>query len=111
MSPEYAMRGQFSVKSDVYSFGVLVLEIITGKKISNFSQTDGVGDLLSYEDSTARPTMATIVLMLNSYSITLPLPKQPNALFFGNRTELNMQITSEFMQWSVDDASITEHAN
>ncbi|KAK1557821.1 hypothetical protein Q3G72_032607 [Acer saccharum] len=48
MSPEYAMRGQFSVKSDVYSFGVLVLEILTGKKISNFSQTDGVGDLLSY---------------------------------------------------------------
>jgi serine/threonine protein kinase len=24
MSPEYAMRGEFSVKSDVYSFGVLI---------------------------------------------------------------------------------------
>ncbi|KAK2644372.1 hypothetical protein Ddye_019567 [Dipteronia dyeriana] len=147
MSPEYAMRGQFSVKSDIYSFGVLVLEIITGKKINNFCQTDGVGDLLSYawkhwrdgtpmqlldsnltdsysrnevmrcihmgllcvqEDPTARPTMATVVLMLNSYSVTLPLPKQPHALFHGNRTELNMQITSNYMQWSVDDASITE---
>ena len=32
MSPEYAMRGQFSMKSDVYSFGVLVLEIISGRK-------------------------------------------------------------------------------
>ncbi|KAM5556050.1 hypothetical protein ABKV19_023778 [Rosa sericea] len=32
MSPEYAMRGLFSVKSDVYSFGVIVLEIITGQK-------------------------------------------------------------------------------
>ncbi|KAK9936196.1 hypothetical protein M0R45_013049 [Rubus argutus] len=32
MSPEYAMRGRFSVKSDVYSFGVLLLEIITGRK-------------------------------------------------------------------------------
>jgi serine/threonine protein kinase len=34
MSPEYAMRGVFSVKSDVYSFGVLMLEIISGVKIS-----------------------------------------------------------------------------
>ena len=48
MSPEYAMRGQFSVKSDVYSFGVLILEIITGKKNSSFYQTDSVGNLLSY---------------------------------------------------------------
>ena len=48
MAPEYAMHGQFSVKSDVYSFGVLVLEIITGKKNSNFYQTDGAADLLSY---------------------------------------------------------------
>uniref|UniRef100_A0A0E0LLS9 Cysteine-rich receptor-like protein kinase 10 n=1 Tax=Oryza punctata TaxID=4537 RepID=A0A0E0LLS9_ORYPU len=32
MSPEYAMRGQYSIKSDVYSFGVLVLEIITGRR-------------------------------------------------------------------------------
>ncbi|KAE8686263.1 G-type lectin S-receptor-like serine/threonine-protein kinase [Hibiscus syriacus] len=35
MSPEYAMEGHFSIKSDVYSFGVLLLEIITGKKISS----------------------------------------------------------------------------
>jgi serine/threonine protein kinase len=48
MAPEYAMHGQFSVKSDVYSFGVLVLEIITGKKISSFYQSDEDGDLLRY---------------------------------------------------------------
>ncbi|XP_056861766.1 cysteine-rich receptor-like protein kinase 34 isoform X3 [Raphanus sativus] len=41
MPPEYAMRGQFSVKTDVYSFGVLVLEIISGKRNSSFSRTDG----------------------------------------------------------------------
>ncbi|KAK2644371.1 hypothetical protein Ddye_019566 [Dipteronia dyeriana] len=155
MSPEYAMHGQFSVKSDVFSFGVLVLEIITGKKNSNFYQTDGAADLLSYawkhwrdgtpmevldsnltdsysrnevmrcihvgllcvqEDPTARPTMATVVLMLNSYSVTLPLPQQP-AFFFGTGTEFSMQITkgtdsnqskSKSVPWSVDDASITE---
>uniref|UniRef100_A0A0D9WZX8 Uncharacterized protein n=1 Tax=Leersia perrieri TaxID=77586 RepID=A0A0D9WZX8_9ORYZ len=32
MSPEYAMRGQYSIKSDVFSFGVLILEIITGRR-------------------------------------------------------------------------------
>nr|POE61568.1 cysteine-rich receptor-like protein kinase 25 [Quercus suber] len=47
MSLEYAMQGEFSEKSDVYSFGVLVLEIITGKKNSNF-ESQGAEDLLSY---------------------------------------------------------------
>ncbi|KAK9223662.1 hypothetical protein WN944_012108 [Citrus x changshan-huyou] len=155
MAPEYAMHGQFSVKSDVYSFGVLVLEIITGKKNSNFYQTDGAADLLSYawkqwrdgtplqlldpnltdsysrnevircihlgllcvqEDPTERPSMATIVLMLNSYSVTLPLPQQP-AFFIGSRTERSLppkefefsdKSTSKSMPWSVDEASITE---
>ncbi|KAJ7948188.1 Cysteine rich receptor like kinase [Quillaja saponaria] len=36
MAPEYAKNGKFSTKSDVYSFGVLVLEILTGRKNSNF---------------------------------------------------------------------------
>jgi hypothetical protein len=35
MSPEYAMEGTFSVKSDTYSFGVLLLEIVSGLKISS----------------------------------------------------------------------------
>ncbi|XP_010529575.1 PREDICTED: cysteine-rich receptor-like protein kinase 10 isoform X2 [Tarenaya hassleriana] len=49
MSPEYAMYGQFSMKSDVYSFGVLVLEIISGKKNSNFYQMDDtVDNLVTY---------------------------------------------------------------
>ncbi|KAM4113000.1 hypothetical protein ACJW30_05G184400 [Castanea mollissima] len=47
MSPEYAMQGEFSEKSDVYSFGVIVLEIITGKKNSNF-ESEAAEDLLSY---------------------------------------------------------------
>lgn len=43
------MHGQFSVKSDVYSFGVLVLEIISGKRNSNFHETDESGkNLVTY---------------------------------------------------------------
>ncbi|XP_072966501.1 G-type lectin S-receptor-like serine/threonine-protein kinase B120 isoform X3 [Typha angustifolia] len=40
MSPEYAMQGVFSVKSDVYSFGVLLLEIVSGKKNSTYSNQE-----------------------------------------------------------------------
>nr|XP_027060767.1 cysteine-rich receptor-like protein kinase 25 [Coffea arabica] len=48
MAPEYTRRGQFSVKSDVFSFGVVILEIITGKKNSTFSQSEDSEDLVSY---------------------------------------------------------------
>ncbi|CAA3016575.1 receptor kinase At4g00960 [Olea europaea subsp. europaea] len=117
MAPEYAMHGQFSSKSDIFSFGVLVLEIISGQKISSFQNGEDVEDLLScawknwhkgtsghiidpslrcsagslrnimrcihigllcvQEDAAVRPTMAAIVLMLTSLSITLPIPSRP----------------------------------
>lgn len=48
MSPEYAMHGEFSIKTDVYSFGVLVLEIITGKKVTSFRESGYAEDLLNY---------------------------------------------------------------
>ncbi|CAH8361397.1 unnamed protein product [Eruca vesicaria subsp. sativa] len=48
MSPEYAMRGQFSMKSDVYSFGVLVLEIISGRKNNSFHEKTNSHDLVTY---------------------------------------------------------------
>jgi len=48
MSPEYAMRGQFSMKSDVFSFGVLVLEIVSGKKNTDFYQSNHADDLLIF---------------------------------------------------------------
>lgn len=35
------MHGQFSRKSDIFSFGVLILEIISGKRNSNFHEIDG----------------------------------------------------------------------
>ncbi|KAF2917411.1 G-type lectin S-receptor-like serine/threonine-protein kinase RKS1 [Oryza sativa Japonica Group] len=35
IAPEYSTEGSFSVKSDVYSFGVLLLEIVSGIRISS----------------------------------------------------------------------------
>ncbi|KAJ8761574.1 hypothetical protein K2173_004350 [Erythroxylum novogranatense] len=136
MSPEYAMRGQFSVKSDVYSFGVLVLEIVSGQKNSSFHNGESVEDLLGYawkswregkcenlidptfkngsrtemircihigllcvqENVADRPTMTSVVLMLNSHSITLPVPSQP----------VPSQETFPTLPSSRNEASLTE---
>jgi hypothetical protein len=48
MAPEYAMFGQFSIKSDVFSFGVLILDIISGQKISHILHGQSLEDLLSF---------------------------------------------------------------
>ena len=48
MSPEYAVFGKFSVKSDVFSFGVILLEIIIGKKNTDFYQDDTTLSLIGY---------------------------------------------------------------
>ncbi|WJX21101.1 Cysteine-rich receptor-like protein kinase 29 [Trifolium repens] len=136
MAPEYAMFGQFSAKSDVFSFGVLVLEIISGQKISqlfhgqedllsfawrnwregtitdiidpslsNSSQNEimrciHIGLLCVQENLVDRPTMATIVLMLSSYSISLPVPLEP-ASFIGGRTR---SLPGSDMQYGDDNS-------
>ncbi|XP_057750077.1 G-type lectin S-receptor-like serine/threonine-protein kinase SD1-1 isoform X3 [Arachis stenosperma] len=48
MPPEYAVRGHFSTKSDVFSYGVIVLEIVSGKKIREFSDPEHCHNLLGY---------------------------------------------------------------
>ncbi|KAK7280209.1 hypothetical protein RJT34_25271 [Clitoria ternatea] len=153
MSPEYAMRGQFSVKSDVFSFGVLVLEIVSGKKNTDFYQSNHANDLLSYawknwteqkpleildptlqgsysrnevircihmgllcvqENPSDRPSMATIGLMLNSYSVTMSMPREPASFLRGrtpNRLKQGLdsdQSTTCSIPWSVNEVSITE---
>lgn len=68
------------------------------------------------EDPADRPTMATIALMLNSHSVTLPVPQQP-AFFLHSRTDrMNSEsVESGFSksptkskEVSVNDVSITE---
>ncbi|CDP04897.1 unnamed protein product [Coffea canephora] len=155
MAPEYVLHGLFSVKSDVFSFGVLVLEILSGKKNSQFNQAHGGDDLPSYawrqwrdgtplalvdptigdaysrneviqsihvgllcvqDEIEQRPTMASVVLMLNSISITLPAPNPP-AYFGSSRTQsspndLPVSDTSTGTKSppnpSINDVSITE---
>lgn len=45
MPPKYATRGHFSVKSDVFSYDVIVLEIISGKKNMEISNSDNFNNL------------------------------------------------------------------
>ena len=48
MTPKYAMFGQFSIKSDVFSFDMLILEIVSGQKITSFRNGENVKYLLNY---------------------------------------------------------------
>ncbi|KAL4628571.1 hypothetical protein ACB092_05G249000 [Castanea dentata] len=80
-----------------------------------------IGLLCVQENVTDRPTMALIVLMLYSYSITLPMPSQP-AFFMHSNIESNMSSNREhdlevtrsnhskghYVQHSTNEASITE---
>jgi serine/threonine protein kinase len=40
MAPEYVVHGQLTKKADVYSFGVLILEIISGRRMSQTIRSD-----------------------------------------------------------------------
>ncbi|XP_021729913.1 cysteine-rich receptor-like protein kinase 10 [Chenopodium quinoa] len=73
-----------------------------------------LGLLCVQESVDDRPTMATVVLMLDSYSVTLPVPQNPG-FFIKDRTGSNFgnsvwsdQSTSKSMPWSVNDVSISE---
>ncbi|CAM0870578.1 unnamed protein product [Alopecurus aequalis] len=65
MAPEYVNGGNYSVKSDVFSFGVMVLEIMTGRKNSDSTQSE---DLLTmiWEHWTAGTVLERMDPCLNS---------------------------------------------
>jgi serine/threonine protein kinase len=42
LAPEYALYGQLTEKSDVYSFGVIILEIMSGRKVLDTSNSSTV---------------------------------------------------------------------
>ena len=70
-----------------------------------------IGLLCVEEDPADRPTMATVMLMLNSSSVTLPVPQHPAFLLHsrsGPRMSDKSTTTSKSVQRSVDKDSITE---
>ncbi|KAK6268936.1 hypothetical protein QUC31_013096 [Theobroma cacao] len=138
IAPEYAIHVQFSIKSDVFSFAVIILEIVwtnwregTALNLIDPTLRDGSRNeilrcihirLLCVQENVAnRPTMATVVLMLNSFSISLPMPSQP-AFFMDSNIDSDMsssrgyqsriseskQSKSEPVPQSQNEASITE---
>ncbi|MED6167537.1 hypothetical protein PIB30_003509 [Stylosanthes scabra] len=48
ISPEYAVRGSFSMKSDVFAFGVIVLEVVSGKRTREFFVSNQSLNLLGF---------------------------------------------------------------
>ncbi|XP_076948853.1 G-type lectin S-receptor-like serine/threonine-protein kinase At4g03230, partial [Bidens hawaiensis] len=82
MAPEYAMEGLFSTKSNVYSFGVVLLEVISRQRNTRFCLDNEPQNFLSTEDPQDRPTMSTVVFMLESHwSTQLPIPSEPPMSF------------------------------
>ena len=74
-----------------------------------------IGLLCVQENVANRPTMASVVLMLNSYSISLPLPTKPAFFMRTTTTELDNpestmsdQSKSRSVKYSINEVSITE---
>ena len=72
-----------------------------------------IGLLCVQENVVDRPTMASIVLMLSSFSLTLPVPSEP-AFFMHSSGEYSSE-KSESSEWknasakvSNNDASVSE---
>ncbi|KAF5474684.1 hypothetical protein F2P56_006561 [Juglans regia] len=79
-----------------------------------------IGLLCVQENVHARPTMATVVLMFNSHSVTLPVPSRPAFLMHSARSDVSSQsenvvgVTrldrrrSRSIQASINEVSISE---
>ncbi|KAG2332697.1 hypothetical protein Bca52824_003877 [Brassica carinata] len=94
MSPEYAMRGQFSEKSDVFSLGVILLRAWSMWKEGEISglvdpeifdtlfekemrKCVHIGLLCVQEAANRRPSVATVCSMLSSEVADIPEPRHP----------------------------------
>ncbi|CAI0467943.1 unnamed protein product, partial [Linum tenue] len=146
MSPEYAMRGLYSMKSDVFSFGVLTLEIVSGMRsnhcyeenpslslighvwdlwragramdivdssiVQGSYSTDQVmrciqiGLLCVQESSEDRPTMSTVVFLLNN-ATTLPSPRKPAFILVRQNYNADSSTNATHTVPSMNSASFT----
>ena len=81
---------------------------------SEVSKCIHIGLLCVQEDMEDRPTMASIILMLNNNSVTMPVPHRP-AFCLRSKTGSSMpkdldfdQSTTKSIPLSVNEISITE---
>ncbi|CAH8273236.1 unnamed protein product [Arabidopsis lyrata] len=59
------------------------------------------------DDSSERPSMDNILVMMNSFTVTLPIPKRSGFLLQNMRDSKDQSATSKSLPLSVDDSSIT----
>ncbi|CAH8306495.1 unnamed protein product [Eruca vesicaria subsp. sativa] len=93
------------------------LELMDPVLVNNFQMTEVVrcihiGLLCVQEDPVDRPTISTIILMLTSNTVTLPVPGEPG-LFFQSRSTQDPLDSNQFMKsksiaWSVAEVSFTD---
>ncbi|KAF2303631.1 hypothetical protein GH714_020368 [Hevea brasiliensis] len=100
MAPEYVFNGIVSVKSDVFSFGALdnwiggtASNIIDPILIGAASTPDivrciQIGLLCLQDDAAKRPTMASVVLMLDSCTVAVPALSKPAYRRYGHHTTI-----------------------
>ena len=81
--------------------------------LHNIIRSIHIGLLCVQEKVNDRPTMASVVLMLNSFSVTLPVPSEP-AFFMRSNTDPEMPLLNEnssstrASQHSANDVSMSE---
>ncbi|KAE8714921.1 Cysteine-rich receptor-like protein kinase 25 [Hibiscus syriacus] len=88
------------------------LEMMDPNLRTNYSRNEvarciHVGLLCVQEDPSKRPMMTTVILMLDSYSVSLPQPQKP-ASFLCTRNELSPQEAMGLGELSNNEVSITE---
>ncbi|KAG2239969.1 hypothetical protein Bca52824_091200 [Brassica carinata] len=71
-----------------------------------------IGLLCVQEDPVERPAISTIILMLTSNTVTLPVPREPGLFFQSTPTkdplDTDQSMKTQSIPCSVDNASITE---
>ncbi|ESQ55235.1 hypothetical protein EUTSA_v10026104mg [Eutrema salsugineum] len=66
-----------------------------------------IGLLCVQESAATRPTMASVALMLSSYSFTLPTPSRP-AFVLDSVVPSNVSSSTEGLQVSLNDVTVSE---
>ncbi|KAK2991880.1 hypothetical protein RJ640_026750 [Escallonia rubra] len=112
MAPEYAMHGQFAMKSNAWkhwqkgtAFDVIDPILAAGSNsIRDIMRYMHIGLLCVQENVAVRPTMASVILMLSSSSLSLKVPSEP--AFFMHSSIIDPEMPQVW-----DNSSATNESN